>query len=834
MSEQPLSSTLRFQCTHCGKPVEVSARQAGREIGCPHCRAALLVPEGTGEAAAPGVQVETVEGVGAAVVQAAPPAAAPAEAPPAVAKGGAEAVATPPAASLPQTVVEAPALRLPRTIQLSPDDAAGLRTPRRRSYAEPRRKSGAGRAVLAVALLAVAGLGVAIGVSVKRNMERAEKARELWAEAQQAHAAFLEGELEKAGQLAETVTLRRDELKALGGELQPAQEKQVGDVLKQVADYRERMKEIQALGGRLERELDEVRQQLRDRRALYTDKGPQARPLVLAIEQWIARAEDLARQRKREEFQKQVAAVEALWNRGETQAAREQASGLRTKVASDGELREESIQKRLDRLQKLDEALTAARWARANANDDFEGTRKKLDEMAGPWSADDASAKVILDEIARLRKDLDREEKTRLKLTEEQLKALKREAENLAKRETLLQVDQASTSQGVLLRFDNQNLRLIGSEKEQGQERLLFNVAGFRFRLPAAAVAGNRGPGTGLRIMQGLSKGLREAGADAGLYWEVQPDAPSQLAWSNDEGRVQVFYDGKLFPAEVLAPEAPEQKVRDDVAAAAEALATKIEADASLAEEVRKTMTVLVRGAIKELDFFNFLPGEFCRRVLADGYVEMNVPHAAERYADELSRYRKAYAVLTRPSLQFRGKRPDGSEIDRGMNLEGHAILRYYDAGKDRTFFGIKNPVDERPFLFTVYEFTGRQEKMPANLSPVKVRTMHPAVGTMAAYDPASGRLEADALRWAEGAAATTYPGLPRHFGTPDWAFPPHVVLLDEMGNVTGLVTAAGRVDLPDFTGYADEPARRKAQDERVAPRPVEGIEQDRAARLCV
>lgn len=811
MAEQPLSLTVRFNCTNCGKPVEVPAQQVGREIGCPHCRAALLVPQASGEAVAPGVHVETVEQVTAATAQPAPVAVSVPQAAPVAPT---VAVELPPAAAMKQTVVEAPALHMPRTIQLSQNEAAGLRSPRRK-FAQPEpQKGGTKTAIIAIALVVVIGIGIAVGLSVKRNMDRAEKAQALWAEAQSAQKAFLDGELDTAGQRAGTVRLREQELKDLGGELEPAKQKQVVAVLQQITDYQDRMKELKALEGRLESNLDEVAQQLRDRRTLFNGKGSQARPLILMIEQLMARAEDLARQRKRADFQKQVAAVEALWNKGETAAAREQASGLRTKVASDEELREETIQKRLDRLQKLDETLVGARWTRANVNDDFPGARKKLDEVVGKLSADNVSDKVILDEIAKLRKELDREEKTRLKLTEEQLKMLKREAENLAKREVLLQVDQASSSQGVLLRFDNQNLRLIGSEKEQGKERLLFNVSGYRFRLPAAITQGHQGPGTGLRIMQALSKGLRDAGADAALYWEVQPDAPSQLAWANDEGKVQVFYDGKLFPSEVLAAEVPEKQIRDEVGAAAEALAKKIEEDKTLSEEVQTTLTVLVRGAVKELDFFNFLPGEFCRRVLADGYVEMNVPKAAEIYAAELNRYRKAYAASIKPSNQFRGKRPDGSEICRAVNLEGHATLRYYDAAKDRTFFGIKNPVDERPMLFSLYEFPGKHETMPANVQPVAVRTMHPAVGVMATYDPASGRLEADALRWAEGAAATTYQGLPKHFGTPDWAFPPHVVLLDELGRVKGLATSAGRVDLPDFSKYADEPARRKAQEE--------------------
>lgn len=820
MPEQPLSSTICFNCTHCGKSVEVSAQQAGREVGCPHCRAALLVPEPSGETAAPVVRVATVYGTGAATVQAAPATVPPPETQPVVVEARNEAVPPPPAALTPQTMVEAPALRMPRTVQLNPEEAAGLRVPRRRSYAgPPAKKGGAKWAVLPVALLVVVGIGVAVGISVKRNMDRAEKARVLWAETQQTQAAFLEGELVKAGTLAATVTRRRNELKTLGGELLPAQEKQVGDVLKQVADYQERMKEIQGLEGRLEGHLDEVRQQLRDRRALYTGKGAQARPLVLLIEQLISRAEDLARQRKREDFQKQVASVEALWNKGETQAAREQASGLRTKVASDQELREEPIQKRLDRLQKLDEVLTGARWARASVNEDFAGTREKLNEVAATLSADHVADKVILDEIAKLLKDLDREEKTRLKLTEAQLKSLQREAENLAKREVLLQVDQASTTQGVLLRFDNQNLRLIGSEKDQGKERLVFNVGGCRLRFPIPSEPGAKArlqPATPLRIMQALSKGLREAGADAGLYWDVQPDAPAPLAWANDGGKVQVFYDGRLFPSEVLDSAVSEKQIRGELEASAEALAKKIEADSTISKEVQTTLTVLVRGAIKELDFFNFLPGEFCRRVLADGYVEMNVAKAVEHYASELKRYHQAYVSFVKPSLQFRGRRPDGSEISRAMNLDGHALLRYYDAAKDRSYFGIKNPVDDRTMLFVVYEFSGKHDAMPKDLQPVAVRMMHPAVGVMATWDPASGRLDADAMRWAEGAAATTYQGLPTYFGTPDWAFPPHVPLLDERANVKGLVTSTGRVDLPDFSGYADEPARRKAQEEYI------------------
>jgi DNA-directed RNA polymerase subunit RPC12/RpoP len=304
MADQPLSSPIRFNCTNCGKPVEVPAQQVGREVGCPHCRAALLVPEPTGESVAPSVQTQTVEGVGAVVAQPAPSPVSPPQTQSVAGEARTEAVEAPQAARTPQTVVEAPTIRMPATMQLTPDEAAGLRSPRRKYVEAPSKKSGTKVVVLAIALLVVIAIGIAVGLSVKRNMERAEKQQALWTEAQQAQTAFLEGELDTAGQHAATVMIREKELKDLGGELEPAQQKQTVATLQQIADYQDRMKELKGLEGRLEANLDVVRQQLRDRRALFNGKGAQARPLILLIEQLIARAEDLAKQRKRDEFQK--------------------------------------------------------------------------------------------------------------------------------------------------------------------------------------------------------------------------------------------------------------------------------------------------------------------------------------------------------------------------------------------------------------------------------------------------------------------------------------------------------------------------------------------------
>jgi hypothetical protein len=341
-----------------------------------------------------------------------------------------------------------------------------------------------------------------------------------------------------------------------------------------------------------------------------------------------------------------------------------------------------------------------------------------------------------------------------------------------------------------------------------------MDAGGYRFRMPEKLTRDR--PGVSLRLLQALARELRLAGVAGGSTWETQPESPCPTAWSRGEGPPQVIYAGKLYSAEVLAPPVAEEAARQELGAAAEELAQAVERDATTPAEVRATVVTLVRGAYKELDLHDFLPGEFCRRVLNDGYVEQNIPGAAARFQPALARYRKAYQAISQPTPQFKGRDAAGNELYRAVNFEDHALVRSYDAKADRTSFGIKHPAEERKLLFVVQEFAGRHEQFPQGKPPLAVRMVHPAVGVMAGYDPATGKLDYDAKKWELGAQLSTYAHAPDWMGEPAWAFPPHVLLTDQMGNTLGLVTTAGRVDLPHFGAVPDVARRRAAQEKHL------------------
>ncbi|MGA3182515.1 MAG: hypothetical protein ABSF38_19475 [Verrucomicrobiota bacterium] len=46
-------SQLKFNCSHCGQPLECESQYAGRQIPCPACHVLTLVPAAPGKAATP-------------------------------------------------------------------------------------------------------------------------------------------------------------------------------------------------------------------------------------------------------------------------------------------------------------------------------------------------------------------------------------------------------------------------------------------------------------------------------------------------------------------------------------------------------------------------------------------------------------------------------------------------------------------------------------------------------------------------------------------------------------------------------------------------------------
>ena len=116
--------------------------------------------------------------------------------------------------------------------------------------------------------------------------------------------------------------------------------------------------------------------------------------------------------------------------------------------------------------------------------------------------------------------------------------------------------------------------------------------------------------------------------------------------------------------------------------------------------------------------------------------------------------------------------------------------------------------------MYVLYEFEGRVDTFPKDPKPKKVHMVHPAVGVASTYDPATGKFEFDREKWALAAAMTSYSRRLKWMGPPQWAFPPHVFMVDAMGDPLAIVTKGGRVNFPHFSRIKDTEPRRKAQNE--------------------
>src|SRR5207247_398732 len=86
-----------------------------------------------------------------------------------------------------------------------------------------------------------------------------------------------------------------------------------------------------------------------------------------------------------------------------------------------------------------------------------------------------------------------------------------------------------------------------------------------------------------------------------------------------------------------------------------------------------------------------------------------------------------------------------------------------------------------------------------------------------ATFDVAAGKMSFDQDAW-ELAANLESASIPkarrteRGFGSPSWSLPPHVLLVDMMGNTKGIVTPYGRLDVQDFSKVPEE-QRQEAMD---------------------
>lgn len=877
MSNGSASSEINFNCSHCGKALVVPAAQAGSAYRCPACQDECQVPPILPDPNAPTLKMRPPSGLrqgvagsgarpgvtgsgarravpGSGTRPAVPPGSFSAQVPPPEVQASPSGSAARRAVVQPtgETATPAPTPQIPpqQTVQapesVSPGSGmrpripgsgarpgvpgsglrGGVRDPNRpgsgfrprvagqapddpRVRASAGRKSSGGR----TALLAAAGacalvIVVAVAMTISNSRARAEREQNIVRLIGEAKAAMDAGDIEKAvSESAKAQTIISANLSDLEAQKVTAWKA----VQEEIVARKQRSDEIDRQIASAGKDLKKARQDLERQLTLLQAAGTSWEFLSNKVRAALADIDAKEREALRAEFQKELKEAEKAYASGKIEDAVSAAEKLESRIAAQTKVKDAAISKRIGELRELGRVHGAVARARFSARQDFEGTYKQLDALAKSLAADNPDHKPILAYIEETRKAVAEDEKRFKQFSPKDLQALTEFAQKLAERDREIAVGAAETGVGVPLTWRGKKVyaTLEGEEKEQ-----VLESEGYRFQLDFKDRKNFllRHPAIALNIVQHLSEDMKQAGVPPGPpIWKALHDAPWPVARRTTGDKNQCFALGSLYTGASKPVEGNAEQVLDE---AVDRLNKDLDSDEKIPADVRKVVLKLVTGARKDLDFYDFLPKDFSRRALYDGYIEQNVDGAGQRHEPALANYRKAYDEFTRLRPRFDGTKADGSEFEQLVNSDEHSVYAVYDKAKDVTTFGIRHPLaDQRPLLFTVYEFAGKHEQLPEDAQPLAVHMAHPSFGYLATYRSEGDKFECDRAAWATAVAIGSHTGTRPYWGSPDWQFPPHVLLVDALGNPKAIATEFGRVDLPDFHTIADAAKRREAQD---------------------
>lgn len=822
---EPGSETpkVHFKCSECGKALAASAANVGRKVRCPDCQTVLMVPAAGGEQQAPAVRAASqsgfsqpkvapapgASGSGAQVVhpsasamrtQAAPPASPQAH----EAEAGQEEVQAP--SALPAGEVRRPGISGTRRPAAS--------SPRQRATGEGRfQERRAPKASSKVPILVgAAGIVLAIGffvfLTISKQMEVAAQIKQTDGLVQQAAAKMDEGEIEEAAKKAKAA---EQLVNSLTQDAEAAKLTAWREALKKVADQKARFDEIDELMEQSKVKPGQIREQLERKRMLLADESGASMALQRKIDEALVQVSELERQALLAALRKEMDEANQIYRGGEIDAAIQKANDIRTKLAANDKLKDDALEQRITALRLLGGKYEEAKRVAQRAKGDFDAALQKLDEFAQGLDAASADHKPILAQLTKLKAQIEDEKKKFKRLNPEDLDKLNRAAQNLARRDPGIAVGAKNPAGGVSLQYNGASMTL-GLERTEGKEQMVLEAGGERFTVAEDLLT--KRPGAAIRMVQTLGDAMQKAGVPPGSSWEVISEAPLASAKRKAEDKIQIFCEDRVYTGTGHEHAKADDEATRALEQAGEALTKAVENDAQVSEEQRRVVAYLLNGTYKELKQNDYLPSEFCRQVVYDGYVESNIAGSEQRYKNELAAYRKAYDEYVRMRTGFEGVGATGESLLFKLNYDDHLVFRRQYKNPDRTSFAVKNPsTEERPLLFVVSEYEGIHETVPAGVDPVKVSMTHPALGVVATFDVKAGTLAYDKPRWAQAAAMTTYPNAPDWMGQPDWAFPPHVVFVDAVGRSRAIGTEKGRVDLPSFSKIVQADERKKAQE---------------------
>jgi len=773
----------------------------GQKMACPHCTAALLIPQSSGEQAAP--EIRSVE---AAVTQ------------PQIEQRVSTYSEPKPLESLPdpefaqaprseQNIVAAPVTAAGARVAAEAQRRAGTSAGNRRAVRTPK-KSSKLPLLVATALIVLSVAGFA-GVHISRDMARAKLQKDVDQEALQAQTALDSGEIDEAAKRASNA---RSILKAspYEADLDADKKKEWKACFEKVDGLQKSIAEIDLLLKEAARAPASARVQLEKKKALFDDGKGENKPIVSKIVVALDTVEKLELAQQLAGLRKDLDAAEKLYAGGQVEEAVKAADAANTKLAGNDKLQDKELRARIAKMRRNGERHNEIRGVRTGAAEDFEKAAKRLDDLAKSLDAAKPDDKPLVTYLESAQRELKEEAAKAKRVTPEDLESLKQLAGLLSQGDTGIEVGEATPAKGVRVSYNDNPFWLV--VQRQGDKRILVvETGGQSFEILERMLVERNS--VILRAVQHVAAGMKEAQLKPGAPWTLVLAAPVPFARRNAGDKINFFYAGQLYQGTPTAQD-PEP-LRKAVGDAARELEKALLANTTLDPEIQTIAAKVAEGAHKQLDKNDHLPLGFCRQVLFDRYLEKNLPAAAQ-LKPQLDSYHKAYAALIEHRCIYSGTSDGGDEFEALMSASGSALFRTYDKVRDVTVFGMEHPSEERPLLFVLQEYKGRHAAFPAAQMPLVVKMTHPALGVVASCDMTSGKLAYEDQRWTQVAALTTPRQLPPFYGEPQWAFPPHVVMVDQWAHAKAVITPAGRVDFPHFSQFADVKPRREAQEQFI------------------
>ena len=775
MSDASVNAPIQFACSNCGAALTAPADKAGSSITCESCHAVALVPHPT--------MASQPEGV-------------------VVAMASSEAIDPNASPEFKAAAAPAPA----------PESAAPPRRdyPRRASQSDAARPAVSSRsAMMAVSAVVVLAVLAVAGFSIKSGMERTKIEQEVAVLVTNAKNAVSVNDLDLA---IKNVKDAQERIKTSPQELDPEQKKKWDAQLGKITDLKEQVVQLDKIFADAEKDLPGTRDKLKNKKSLLGAVTDENRPAVLKVETLLADLEKLEQKQKIAKLQADLKNANTLYADGKIEEAAEKADVLARDMAQSPPVQDETLESRIRVLRKRAEQLKAAKEIRLSTKSGkYAEAKRDLSKQLEALDETNTDLKPLYAKINDLKISLTEEEKRTKKISPEDGRELTTLVHQLKNFDRSLEPEKLE-GETVGLKVDGKSLRL-GYIHEGKDKQLFIDSAGNRLRVELLDL--QRHPLRVLHHAKNLGEAMKKAGVAPDVVWDAHSEAPLVSARRmGDDGKEYVFLGDRLY---VGAPEPKDDaRVADrtDFDKKTEALAKAVLADKQTPEEVRAIIVEDINATKKEADWYDHLPGEYVRKVIADGYIEKNMPGSDQRLKKELAEWREAYTKLNKPVFNFTGSSKTGDEATEYKTLEDHPIWRMYDKDANTTTFAIDNPDDEKNCLFILYEFPGKVETFPETDTPKRVSMTHQAVGVTATYDPASGKMEANLEPW-NLAAALELPPTPADYrqnkglGTPSWALPPHVLLVDYYRNTKSIVTPFGKLDIKDFRNIP-EPQRTK------------------------